>query len=95
MTPPQYMEALAKANHIRLARADLKRQIETGAVSLRDVLLDPPPEIDNMPIGLLLMARHRWGVARSRRFLSRLAIGERRTIGHLTERQRRIIVEAL
>ena len=39
---PQRLQALERANEIRLARAELKRRIAYGAVSAADVILEPP-----------------------------------------------------
>ena len=37
---PQHMQALAQANKVRLARAELKRQVADGELSVADVVLD-------------------------------------------------------
>lgn len=85
---PQHLRALKHANHIRLARARLKRQIGAGAVTVTEVLSDPPPEVASMSISELLMSQRRWGRARCRRLLLSLGVPENKRIGTLTERQR-------
>ena len=92
---PQRLRALERANEVRLARATLKRSIALGHVSAADVLLTCPREADSWPIGELLMSQRRWGTTRCRKFLSRNQIVETKPIGTLTERQQRILVEAL
>jgi hypothetical protein len=42
-----------------------------------------------MSIGDLLMSQHRWGKTRCRRFLAPIPMSEAKTVGSLTERQRR------
>src|SRR5215208_6028108 len=45
---PQHMQALAQANKVRLARAELKRQVGDGEISVADVVLDCPWESESM-----------------------------------------------
>jgi hypothetical protein len=89
------MQALARANQVRLARAALKRDISAGRRSVTDVIIDSPWEADSMSLSELLCSQRRWGRARSRKLLSSAALGEGKKIGTLTERQRRVLVHAL
>jgi hypothetical protein len=91
----QCMEALARANKVRLARAALKRDISAGRRSITQVIMDSPWEVDSMSLGELLCSQRRWGRARSRKLLSSTALSEGKQVGTLTERQRRILVTAL
>ena len=91
----QCMQALARANKVRLARAELKRAIGAGRCSVIDVIVESPWEADSMSLSELLCSQRRWGRARSRKLLSSAAISEGKKIGSLTERQRRILVHAL
>lgn len=92
---PQRMRALERANHVRLARAQLKRQIARGRLSAADVLLELPPEAMSWSVGELLMSQRRWGCNRTRKLLSGLQISENRDLGALTERQRRLLAAEL
>jgi hypothetical protein len=85
---PQHLRALEHANRIRLARAELKRRIQAGALTAADVLSESPPEVASMSISELLMSQRRWGRARCRRLLVSLGVPENKRIGTLTERQR-------
>jgi hypothetical protein len=91
----QCMEALARANQVRLARAALKREITAGRRSVTDVVLESPWEAESMSLSELLCSQRRWGRARSRKLLASTALGEGKKVGTLTERQRRILVGAL
>ena len=91
----QCMQALARANKVRLARAELKRAIGAGRRNVIDVIVESPWEADSMSLSELLCSQRRWGRARSRKLLSSAAISEGKKIGSLTERQRRILVHAL
>ncbi len=91
----QHMRALAQANRVRLARAELKRQVAEGEASVADVVLSCPWEAESMTIGDLLMSQHRWGRTRCRRFLASIPMSETKTIGSMTDRQRRAIAARL
>ena len=82
------MRALAQANRVRLARAELKRQVAEGETTVGEVVLNCPWEAESMAISDLLMSQHRWGRTRCRRFLSSIPMSETKTIGSMTERQR-------
>jgi hypothetical protein len=92
---PQHMQALAQANRVRLARAELKRQVAEGELSVADVVLDCPWEAESMAINDLLMSQHRWGRTRCRRFLAALSMSETKTVGSMTDRQRRALAARL
>src|SRR5919107_212114 len=84
----QHLRALARANRVRLARAELKRQIAAEEISASQVILDCPWEAASMSISDLLMCQRRWGRARCRRLLVSLGVPENKQIGTLTQRQR-------
>ena len=92
---PQHMRALERANKVRLARAELKRAVATGEIDAGTVILDCPWESDSMAVGDLLMSQRRWGQTRCRKFLSQIPMSEKKTIGSLTDRQRRTLAEML
>jgi hypothetical protein len=84
----QHLRALERANEVRLARAELKRQIAAEEISASQVILDCPWEAASMSISDLLMCQRRWGRARCRRLLVSLGVPENKQIGTLTQRQR-------
>ena len=92
---PQHMRALMQANRVRLARAELKRQIADGALTVADVVSDCPWEAESMTISDLLMSQHRWGRTRCRRFLASMPMTETKTIGSMTDRQRQTLTARL
>jgi hypothetical protein len=89
------MRALRQANRVRLARAELKRQVADGARTAADVVLACPWEAESMTVADLLMSQHRWGRTRCRRFLASMQMSETKTIGSLTERQRSTLAARL
>jgi len=92
---PQHLRALAQANRVRLARAELKRQVAEDEISVCEVVLSCPWEAESMAIADLLMSQHRWGRTRCRRFLAALPMTETKTIGSMTDRQRRALAALL
>ena len=92
---PQHMRALARANRVRLARAELKRQVSEGESGVAEVVLDCPWEAESMAIADLLMSQHRWGRTRCRRFLAAIPMSETKTVGSMTDRQRHALAGRL
>jgi len=91
----QCMQALARANEVRLARAALKREIGAGRRIVTEVVLDCPWEAESMSLSELLCSQRRWGRARSRKLLATAGLKETKRLGTLTERQRGVLVGAL
>ena len=93
--PPQHMRALERANRVRLARAQLKRKVAMDEIDVGEVILECPWEAHSMAVADLLMSQRRWGQTRCRKFLSQIPMSEKKTIGSMTERQRRALAAML
>jgi hypothetical protein len=89
------MRALERANQVRLARACLKRRIALGEICVAAVILECPWEAESMAVADLLMSQRRWGQTRCRKFLAQLAMSEKKTVGSMTDRQRRTLAAML
>ena len=89
------MRALERANQVRLARAELKRRVASGEIGVAEVILECPWEADSMAISDLLMSQRRWGQTRCRKFLAHIPMSEQKTVGSMTERQRRTLAAML
>ena len=94
-TTPQHLQALERANRVRLARAALKREIASGGVSAADVVRDCPWETETMPLSELLASQRRWGRTRVRKFLQTVSLSEQKRLGSLTSRQRVVLTDHL
>lgn len=92
---PQHMRALERANKVRLARAELKRGVAVGEIDVAGVILECRWEAQSMAVGDLLMSQRRWGQTRCRKFLAQIPMSEKKTIGSLTDRQRRTLAAML
>ena len=89
------MRALERANEVRLARAALKRRVAMGEIDVAGVILDCPWEADSMAVADLLMSQRRWGQTRCRKFLAQIPMSEKKTVGSMTDRQRRTLAAML
>ena len=92
---PQHMQALAEANRVRLARAQLKREVGAGEVQTAEIVRECPWQAETMTVGELLRSQRRWGRTRSRKFLAALTLNENRELGRLTSRQRQMLASEL
>jgi hypothetical protein len=96
MSPgPQHMQALRRANAVRLARAGLKRRVADGEISAAEVILAAPWETESMTVSDLLTSQRRWGHTRCRKFLQCVPMSENKTIGSMTDRQRQALAHML
>jgi hypothetical protein len=92
---PQHMQALQRANEVRLARAELKRRVGDGAITVAEVIVECPWEAASMTIAELLTSQRRWGATRCSKFLASIGLPETKTVGSMTERQRSVLAAAL
>ena len=92
---PQHMRALEHANRVRLARAALKREVQSGRIDVAELVRECPWELETMTVGELLRSQRRWGRTRTRKFLVSLALNENRELGRLTMRQRGVLAAEL
>lgn len=92
---PQHMQALARANRVRLARARLKRAVQAGEVKASEIVSETPWEAETMRLSELLTSQQRWGRTRTRKFLAGLGLSENKILASLTQRQRTLLAAAL
>jgi S13-like H2TH domain len=88
----QRMEALKRANDIRVRRAQLKKDLKEGRVHIEVILLDPPEFVSTAKIFDMLMAVPKFGRVKAARLLNQCRISQSKTVGGLSERQRTELV---
>jgi hypothetical protein len=88
----QRMEALQRANDIRVRRAQLKKDLKEGRVGIEKVLLDPPDYVSTAKVFDMLMAVPKFGRVKAARLLNQCRISQSKTVGGLSERQRTELV---
>ncbi len=84
----QRMEALKRANDIRVRRAQLKKHLKAGSVDIEEILGDPPAYVETAKVFDMLMAVPKFGRVKAARFLNQCRISQSKTVGGLSERQR-------
>ncbi len=57
----QRMEALKRANDIRVRRAQLKKDLKDGSVQIEEVLREPPDYVETAKVFDILMAVPKFG----------------------------------
>jgi len=91
----QRMEALERANAIRSRRAQLKRDLKAGRVSIQQLLLEPPAYVETAKVFDMLLAVPKYGRVKANKILNACRISPSKTIGGLSERQRGELVAML
>ncbi len=89
----QRLDALERANEIRVSRARLKRALKSGEATFDQVLLDPPTFVLTAKVYDMLLAVPRLGRVRASKLLAQCRISQSKTIGGLSDRQRGELVD--
>ena len=91
----QRLRALAQANEVRTARAELKKELASGKIELVQILADPPPWMRTARVRDVLLVLPKIGSVRAARILGQCGIAHSKTLGGLTERQRGELINFL
>ena len=84
----QRMDALRRANDVRVRRAQLKKDLKDGKVRIQTILGDPPEYVETAKVIDILMAVPKFGRVKAARFLNTCRISQSKTVGGLSDRQR-------
>jgi hypothetical protein len=84
----QRMDALRRANDIRVQRAQLKKDLKSGAIQIEEILESPPACVETAKVFDMLMAVPKFGRVKASRLLNQCRISQSKTVGGLSERQR-------
>ena len=91
----QRMDALQRANEIRMRRAQLKRDLKSGRRSIHELLSEPPEYLETAKVFDMLLAVPKYGRVKANKILVNCRIAPSKTIGGLSERQRRELISLL
>jgi len=91
----QRMDALARANRIRTERAQLKRDLKAGRLSIHKLLLNPPEYVETAKVCDMMLAVPKYGRVKVNKILGTCRISPSKTIGGLSQRQRAELVELM
>ncbi len=94
-SPNQRLAALARANEIRSQRAQLKRDLKAGRISIQQLLTAPPIYLETAKVSDMLLAVPKYGRVKVNKILHNCRISPSKTIGGLSERQRAELVTLL
>jgi hypothetical protein len=89
------MDALQRANEIRTRRAQLKKDLKAGRVSIHMLLREPPEYVETAKVFDMLLAVPKYGRVKANKVLQQCRISPSKTIGGLSERQRTELVGLL
>jgi S13-like protein len=89
----QRMDALSRANEVRVLRAQLKHDLKAGRVSIGALLLDPPACLGAAKVFDMLLAVPKVGSVKATKLLNSCRISSSKTFGGLSERQRAELAE--
>jgi hypothetical protein len=84
----QRMDALRRANDVRVKRAKLKKDLKEGKVGIEQILGNPPEYVSTAKVIDILMAVPKFGRVKAARFLNVCRISQSKTVGGLSDRQR-------
>ena len=84
----QRMDALKRANDVRVKRAKLKKDLKEGKVRIEQILGNPPEYVSTAKVIDILMAVPKFGRVKAARFLNACRISQSKTVGGLSDRQR-------
>ena len=82
------MDALKRANDVRVRRAKLKKDLKEGRIKIEAILTKPPAYVETAKVIDILMAVPKFGRVKGNRFLTVCKISPSKTVGGLSERQR-------
>jgi hypothetical protein len=82
------MDALKRANDVRVRRAKLKKDLKEGKVRIDQILGNPPEYVSTAKVIDILMAVPKFGRVKATRFLNTCKISPSKTVGGLSDRQR-------
>jgi hypothetical protein len=91
----QKLDALALANEIRGKRAKLKRELKAGRVKIHTQIDSPPEWLNTAKVLDLLLAVPKIGRVKANKALVQCRISPSKTVGGLSDRQRRELVSLL
>src|ERR1041385_2061207 len=89
----QRMDALKRANDVRVRRAKLKKDLKEGKVRIEQILGNPPEYVSTAKVIDILMAVPKFGRVKAARFLNTCRISQSKTVGGLSDRQRAELIE--
>ena len=89
------MDALKRANDIRVRRAKLKKDLKDGRAKIEKILENQPEYVSTAKVFDMLLAVPKFGRVKAARFLNQCRISQSKTVGGLSDRQRAELIGLL
>src|SRR5258708_39909547 len=89
----QRMDALRRANDVRVRRARVKKDLKDGRVRIEKILHSPPEYVSTAKVIDILMAVPKFCRVKAARFLNTCRIRQSKTGGGLSDRQRTELID--
>lgn len=89
----QSLEALERANDIRLGRAMIKKEIKEGKVSIVDILETEPYVCDKMSVLELFKSQWGWATRKAEKFIKHTLANPGKKLEELTSKERIRLIE--
>jgi hypothetical protein len=94
-SPDQRIHALSLANEVRSFRAQLKRDLKAGRVSIGALVRDPPLWLETAKVFDMLLALPKVGRVKASKTLDSCRVSPSKTFGGLSDRQRAELADRL
>ena len=96
LSPEERQAALEKAKAARIKRAQVRDDLKSGKVTLKDVLgMKDDPVVGRMKVSTLIETIPGYGKAKAEKIMKELQIAESRRIRGIGERQREALLARL
>ncbi len=86
---------MEEANRVRFARADAKRDLKSGRLTLYDLLMEPSEELKGAKVEEMLLAVRGMGRVKVNRIMREAGISRAKTLVGLTHGQRDRLIRTL
>ncbi|MGA0879788.1 MAG: integration host factor, actinobacterial type [Ilumatobacteraceae bacterium] len=95
LTPEQRAAALAKAAEARAARAEIKRQLKQGSMTVADALASSDANVGKLKVISMLESLPGLGKVKARKIMEEVGIADNRKIQGLGAQQKKALLEHL
>lgn len=95
LTPEQRAAALAKAAEARAARAEIKRQLKLGSMTVADALVSSDVNVGKLKVIAMLESLPGLGKVKARKIMEEVGIADNRKIQGLGTQQKKALLEYL
>ncbi|MFM7755275.1 MAG: integration host factor, actinobacterial type [Actinomycetota bacterium] len=95
LTPEQRAAALAKAAEARAARAEIKRQLKQGSMTVADALASSDNNVGKLKVIAMLESLPGLGKVKARKIMEEVGIADNRKIQGLGAQQKKALLEHL